>query len=348
MQRRFIVIELSRSLLRRFGAVLRRCGPAAEFRGSGPWVVLRAGREGLTLHTRLPEVAAGLELLPVPGKAELAVTWSALGSLVGKGDDAVRLEPADAQHWQASWAEGGVSRSVTLAVAEPGPHMDFPPGPIRWASAGDGFFRALHDAGRTTAKEGVRYALSRILLRGRTGQIVATDGRQLLVQGGFRFPWTEDLLVPHVPVWDSRELPHEDRVEVGQGDDHIFIRVGPWTFALRIDRTSKFAPFEQVLPRERNKYNRLELDAQGVRKMLDELPQLPGQDDEHAPVTLDLDKVVRVHARDDTGGTVRSLRLAGSRWTGSVLRLATDRHYLTRLSPQPQPFDKEGVLLSHG
>ena len=37
------------------------------------------------------------------------------------------------------------------------------------------------------------YPLGNLQLRGRAGEIIATDGHQLLLQGGFHFPWPEDV-----------------------------------------------------------------------------------------------------------------------------------------------------------
>ena len=58
--------------------------------------------------------------------------------------------------------------------------------------------------GRTAARESTRYGLSLVQLRGRAGEVVATDGRCLLVQGGFPLPWPEDVLVPRVAAFGMR------------------------------------------------------------------------------------------------------------------------------------------------
>jgi hypothetical protein len=52
----------------------------------------------------------------------------------------------------------------------------------------------------STAREGARFALHRVLLSGKKGQVVATDGLQLLIEGGFTFPWKNDLLIPRMAV----------------------------------------------------------------------------------------------------------------------------------------------------
>jgi hypothetical protein len=65
---------------------------------------------------------------------------------------------------------------------------------------------ALAEASRSTAKESVRYGLSRLRLRGSTGEVVATDGKQLLVQGNFQFPWQDAVLVPRLSVFGHRDM----------------------------------------------------------------------------------------------------------------------------------------------
>src|SRR5438477_2353715 len=106
------------------------------------------------------------------------------------------------------------------------------PGPAgRTAALPPSFLGAFAEAVRTAARDGGRFALTRVQLRGKAGQVVATDGRQLLVQGGFAFPWAEDLLVPAVPALGAKELA-DGSVTVGRSDGHVLVAVGPWTFAL--------------------------------------------------------------------------------------------------------------------
>ena len=48
--------------------------------------------------------------------------------------------------------------------------------------------------------------MHRLLLHGGSGEVAATDGQQLLVHGGFNFGWTDEVLVPAVPVFGGKEL----------------------------------------------------------------------------------------------------------------------------------------------
>ena len=70
-----------------------------------------------------------------------------------------------------------------------------------------GLLEALSAASDTCDPDSTRYALGHLQLRGEQGTIVATDGRQLLVENGWQFPWTGDLLVPRSKIFASAELP---------------------------------------------------------------------------------------------------------------------------------------------
>src|SRR5581483_9843891 len=108
---------------------------------------------------------------------------------------------------------------------------------------------ALDEAVATAANDPARYATHRLLLRGQSGEVAATDSRQLLLHGGFTFGWAEDLLVPAVPVFGGRELGPDAPVGVGRTAEHVAVRAGPWTFVLRIDADGRFPAVDAVVPR---------------------------------------------------------------------------------------------------
>ncbi len=75
--------------------------------------------------------------------------------------------------------------------------------------------KALDDAMHIVSTTAIRYATDKIQLRGQSGEIAATDGGQLLWQSGFQFPWTDDVLVPRLKVFDCTEL-FGDTVAIGR------------------------------------------------------------------------------------------------------------------------------------
>src|SRR5262249_49385637 len=156
---------------------------------------------------------------------------------------------------------------------------------------------ALAAASRTATPEPVRFHTHRLQLRGKTGVIVATDGRQLLLQSGFHFPWAEDLLVPATPVFGCKELGQGLPVEIGRTETHVALRVGPWWLHLQIDQEGRFPQAERVLPQPKANGTCWHLHAEDAARLVKELPRLPGKEADGQPVTVDLNGAVVVRAR---------------------------------------------------
>jgi hypothetical protein len=173
-------------------------------------------------------------------------------------------------------------------------------------------------------------ALSRLQLRGSKGQVVATDGRQLLIQGGFELPWKEDLLVPSLPAFAGRELRGVSAVAVGRREGWVAIQVGPWTFQLAIDTSSRYPNVEQAIPNQQDTPSRLCLDSKDSEQLKAALPQLPGKADDCSPVTLDLNSPVSVRAREPGQEIVAEVVLARSSVSGTPICVNTNRMYLLR------------------
>src|SRR5262249_32609319 len=151
-------------------------------------------------------------------------------------------------------------RVIDLETVVPDTAPEFPSLPKQFTPMPSGFIQALDEAVKTTARESVRFALARLQLRGKAGEVVATDGRQLLVHGGFAFPGSDTVLVPRVPAFGSRELAGEEQVAVGRTKSHVAVKLGPWTFLLAIDTQSRFPNVEAVIPRARAGASRLHID----------------------------------------------------------------------------------------
>ena len=278
------MIVLPRCLARRFRAVLRRCAP----HGPPPPVLLRATAESLALESVPGDAALRLEHpgRQVPGL--LALRADVLARFEAATDDPVTLEGAGPGEGRASWYAGGSPRAAAFATLDPAVLTPFPDAPAKLATLPAAFLGAMADAARVAAREPTRYALQRVLLRGRTGEVVATDGKQLLVQAGFPFPWKDDALVPRLDVWGSRELPREGPVSAGRTDTHVLVRAGPWAFALEVGRGARYPPFEGVLPRPGTAAGTLRLAREDLAALARELPGLGGPAARQAPVTLDL------------------------------------------------------------
>jgi hypothetical protein len=323
------MIEIPRALARQFRAVLRRCLAAQEARVAWPLVLCRAGKDGLTLQARLGDIAVRYRL-PGEWPAEaLVFRASVLAEVEGTTAAPVALGTVTDGKAVARWDDDGVPRELELETVTPDSLPPFPELPERLAPLPDVFLRAFQEACVTAAKESVRFAVSRVQLRGRRGEVVGTDGRQLLLWGGFRFPWKEDVLLPRLPVFGHRDIALSGPVVIGRTDTDVALRVGPWTFALAIDATSRYPQVDRVVPAEAGVTARLRLHPEDAALLQQALPKLPGRENDHSPVTLELSSAVSVRARSGDG-PVSELPLARSEATGKPVRLCTDRTYLRR------------------
>ncbi len=323
------MITLSRSLARQFRLLLRRSlqppGPRDP-----PAVRLRASREGLEMATRQRECAI---LYHQPGShpAEtLLFPADVLTDIEGKAGS-VALVATGAGEGEARWDDGGVPRRRPFVTVVTDKLPDLPELPARWQAVEPAILPALAEAARTTARDGIRYALTRIQLRGRSGQLVATDGRQLLVQGGFALPWPEEILIPALPLFVSRDLPSEGPIALGRTATHVGLRIGPWTFLLEIDTGGRYPNAESVIPRGDGLASRLRLSEDDARFLVHVLPRLPGSKDDLAPVTLELGEQVVLRARADDAPPVTEVLLSGSSCAGPSARVACNRRFLWRL-----------------
>lgn len=319
------MVSISRSLARDLRAVFRRLSPGRA--GPHPVIELVGGRDGLCVRGLTEEVVAEYRRPgPLP-EARVVVPLDALADCSGRDDSPVTFRTATGGKVEARWSQGGVPQS--REYDGPASVPVFPDSPDTFADNPQELLTALDHAAQVAPKESARFALQRVLLSG-GGEVVASDGRQLLVQGGFRFPWTGDLLVPRCGAFAAPELTASGPVGVGRTDDHVWVRVGGWSFALRIDRAGRYPDVKSVIPAASAGVTRLRLDAQDGQGLAAVLPDLPGGKDEHRPVTVDLNGHVALRARASDQTQVTELILERSRVEGRPVRFVTDRSYLTR------------------
>jgi hypothetical protein len=323
------VIVFPRALARQFRAVLRRLVSPTGSRSRSPTILVRASPDGLTLQAALEEAAVRYHQPDSLAPASIAFSAEVLVTIEGAGADNITLEEVARGKGRAHWSEAGVARSFSFTtVAAEG--VVFPDVPRKLLPPGEGFLAALSEAVQTAARDCARPALSRLLLRGSSGEIVATDGRQLLIQSGFNFPWKEDVLVPALPAFTGRGLPLDLPVTIGRTGTHIAVEIGPWLFLLAIDTTGRFPDCQQVVPRRSALRTELSLSAEDAEVLLRALPHLPGKEGKDGPITLEVGETVSVRAQEESGEEITELVLPRSQASGPSLRLATNRRYLHR------------------
>jgi len=193
-----------------------------------------------------------------------------------------------------------------------------------------GFVQALADACKSAAQLDTGYFLSNIQLQGSQGVIVATDGRQLLVQTGWPLPWSEEVLVLASSVFACKELFGDGVVSIGKTDTHVALQIGNWMLHLPITKSGRFPPAEKVIPKRDGAALHCHLDTGDCTFLARSLSRLPGAQEEYAPLTLDLNSQVCIRAKAPDQEPAVELVLARSTATGNPLRVAMERTLFAR------------------
>lgn len=322
------MIQITRSLARQLRAIIRKSVLVGASRYALQSVALRTDEQGLRIRVPGPEVAVEYHQPGALPPETICLPTEALDNFAGAKDTSVLLETIAPGTVQARWDDGGVPQVQEYSVKEGDAFPEFPEA-AAWVPQEPRLLTALAEAVGTTAKETVRYALTRIQLRGgKAGQIVATDGRQLFMEGGFRFPWDDHFLIPAVSVFGSKALPRA-AIAITRTAAHLGVRIGPWTFWLLIDTAGRYPRVEDVIPAAASRRTSCRLSASEAAFLARALPRLPrAEDDDDDPVTVDLNGHVAVRSK----GTdhVTEVDLPGSTVSGPPVRCRTNRRYLAR------------------
>jgi hypothetical protein len=188
---------------------------------------------------------------------------------------------------------------------------------------------AIREAMATTDPESGRFALGCIQFRGGKGEIAATDGRQLLIQGKLEFPWRKDVLIRTNPVFDSAAIPSTEPVQIGLAGDWLMVETGAWRVFLPVDKDGRFPVVDHHVPSTASAKAVLRLPETEAAFLAESIPRLPGRDEPFQPATLDVNGQVCVRAADPLQPPTE-LALSGATHTGKAMRLSTNRAYLAR------------------
>ena len=261
---------------------------------------------------------------------QIAAPSEFLSDCEGRKDDPVTLELRGDRQIIVQWRDGSVPQMVQYDDAEPVDSARFPRLPEELAENAPAILAALRDAAETTEPAAFRYATNCIQLRGTSGQLAATDGRQLLIQSGFRFPWDEDLLVLRNRVFGCKELPHNKPVRIGKTDTRLALSTGPWKIFLALNQEGRFPDVDHHIPPAESAVARFEVCPADAEFLAKSLPRLPGDDEYNLPVTVDLNGQVGVRARAAGQRQPTELVLSGSTSSGEPISINTNRKFLLR------------------
>ena len=295
-------------------AALRPC------RNDSIWLSVIATPEELVLRSAWNDVALEYRVRDQFEPATFAVQLEQLAACEAKSPEPVSFEPS-AEGVTIQWLDHGIPQQAFC----PKPTKELPAFPDKpqhvWTTDA-GLLRALADAADTTDPESSRYALGCVCLRGHSGSIAATDGRQLLVQRGCEFPWSGDLLVPASPVFRSRELAADGPVTIGATDQHVAIGSDSWTIWLPINKDGRFPKIDDNIRPDSTAKSRLSLAFADAEFLLPRLDSLPADHDFNSPITLDLNGRVAVRAWSEQHPRPLELLLSNSSTSGEPVSVA--------------------------
>ncbi|HEY2908638.1 MAG TPA: hypothetical protein VGI99_00240, partial [Gemmataceae bacterium] len=298
-----------------------------------PVVVCRVRGGVLSLWCRTE--SAGLlyaEACEGNGDETIVLPLEVLEAAEGAGEAGVALSVDRKLQGRAGWMEGGVPSSKSFAAVRPGNEQAIPERPGSVAPAGGELLRALHECGRTAARESGRFILTHLQIDGAKGRIVGTDARHALVWQGLTFSFTETVLVPAVPVFGCRELAATgESCSVGVSRGEFVVAAGPWTVFLPTNIDGKYPDVTPLLLKP-GSGRVATLDSRDAAELLSVLPELPGRNEKDTPVTLDLERgVVVVRGRDSETRAFREVPLRRSRAGSEPVKISVNRSFLARI-----------------
>jgi hypothetical protein len=325
------LITITRLLARQLRAVFRRAGIGKVHGGYGQRALFLAN--GYTLRVRGLSHNAAVEYQAAhQGDAvEALVPLDLLTDCEGSRPDPVQLDFSVADKVTASWTDKRVPVLLDFATSAPDDALPpFPPLPETFTTNEPDLWLALREAAATTDQQPHRFALSCVQLCGTQGKIFATDGQQALVQSGFTFPWSEDLLVPASGVFGCRELPADQPIEVGKTEDWVTFKTGPWIISLKLEKDARFPDVSRHIGDPTAAASHLRIADSDGDFLNDALPRLPCEDNTNCPVTLDLNGQVLIRGKAADQSRATELALSNSRLDGDAITVNSNREYLLR------------------
>lgn len=242
-----------------------------------------------------------------------------------KGD--VWFEMADDLSWSMHWNDRDVPQRLPVRTADSPTQTSAVP--LEMATNEPRLLGALADVCEVAAETASRYRLDCVCLFGQKGEIVATDGRQLLSATGFEFPWKGDVLVPALPIFAAKVFPTSLSNKIGRTDTHIVLETGFWRLWWPIQTDGRFPDPSAVIPSERLATCSVTVPKYDAAFLLRGLPKLPAAQDHDSPVDVDCNGCMSIRARGENGPATE-LILDDTKPTGQPLRFATNRNLLAR------------------
>ncbi len=327
------MITLTRRQVRTLRGVFRRSILGIAHRGVLPPLQFTSRGDQVCARYRYGDLAVE-QLIPATGPATgtVLLPLDALADLEGRDESPLTLEAVAPDRTVARWSDRGIPQVRDYPVPTTPAPAPFPEPPDAWSAAPGDLLDALAAATATTTADSTRYALDCLLLRsGPAGhEVVATDGHQALIRGGFAFPWAGDVLVRGTPLFAARDLPRDRPWAIGRTATHVALRCDPYLILLEVRTDARFPRVDSIFPDPTATLARLRIDPADAAFLAGSLGRLPGADAPHSPVTVDLNGHIAIRARDATGPTPTELVLSRSSYGGTPVRFGSNRDFLAR------------------
>ena len=321
------MITISRLLAKQLRGVIRRALQLSASQ-TDQVVWLLADNTGLRIRAQNKQAIIEYHLPGAVTPDAVPITMDALAACEGtKADQFVSIERQSDGPIVLRWDDRAVPQSFVFDAKTVKTEAS-PVPPEAWTTNAPSLLSALADAMRIVPAEATRHSLNCVHLRPGGGRIAATDSHHLLLQSGFEFPGSEDLLIPRTTLFSSRELPTDQSVEVGVTANHGVFRVGPWTVWLTLEKQSRYPRVEDIIPTAGSAKTRLSLSQEDRAFLLDVVPRLPSVTDQEDRVTLNLNGSVALLAQGDPPSPVTQVVLRNSHRIGDEVQLNTDRRFL--------------------
>jgi hypothetical protein len=237
------MLIINRQSLQLFRTLARRAGVKPLSKDQSPLIVIQSDPRGSRIITATQDIRLEFAWQQTTAEAcSWPLAWDLLEECAAKQPDSVTLAPDGTKLVQAQWSQRGIPQrqnfeiSPELKLPARLRDLNYPTNPTSWTVMEAGFWSALADAVPCADQEATRYALGCLQLRGKTGDMNATDGRHVLQQGGFSFPWADEVLVPANKVLGSKEIACESPLQIARTDDWFAVKLGAWTIWVRIDK----------------------------------------------------------------------------------------------------------------
>jgi hypothetical protein len=324
------VIKITRSLVRQVRTVLRHAGIHKDHAASNAPVALLADGDGLRIRAHSPDAAVEYHQPGALPAEQLLLPAQFLDDCEGRNRDEVVLEPQRDGSVLAECREGKVPQLLRYDVQRLPAGAGFPAKPEQMASNPPALLAILAAATEIAPREATRYRLDRIELSAKHGTVAATDGRQLLIESGFTFPWKDAVLVPNSKILSREDLPRDQPVAVGRAGNWFALAAGPWTVWLPIDTEGRFPKLDELVRRAEIAENRCRIAPTDADFLLLALEELPTDESLGYPVTIDLNGHVALRGKALGDSQPTELVLRNSDTHGEPRSFSTDRRYLSR------------------